>query len=58
MFKYFNEDMTSEEARLLLFSLCKTKPDPEKREIKEEYFEVQPLILKKEMALASQGWTT
>lgn len=56
MGKWFNENMTSEEARRVFFSFTKEEYEANKEEIKKEYAEVLPIILKRENDLAKEGW--
>ena len=52
----FNEQMTSEEARMTLFKEIEGKTKIEIEQIKAEYFEVLPKIIEKELQLAKDGW--
>ena len=52
----FNEQMTSNEARIALFKAVEGKTDAEITQIKKAYSEVLPAILKRESALVSKGW--
>lgn len=54
--KIFTEQMTSEEARMKLFEKIEGKTKAEIEKIKEEYFEILPAILEKEINLAKDGW--
>lgn len=53
----FNENMSSNEARLKLFSIIQDKSEKEIEEIKQKYFEVIPKIIEKEIKLAEDGWS-
>ena len=52
----FNENMTSNEARIALFSAVEGKNKAEIEQIKAEYSEVLPKILDRELSLATEGW--
>lgn len=52
----FNEQMTSEEARMTLFKEIEGKTKIEIEQIKAEDFEVLPKIIEKELQLAKDGW--
>ena len=52
----FNEQMTSDEARMVFFKAVEGKTKEEIEEIKSAYFEVLPKINKKELQLAKDGW--
>lgn len=53
-YKWFREDMSSDEARKILFSLSEKHPNS-KDEIFEEYSRVYSTISKREIELALQG---
>lgn len=52
----FNENMSSNEARLVFFSAIDGKTKEEIERLKADYYAIQPVIMKKELALASKGW--
>lgn len=52
----FNENMTSDQARLALFSAVDGKTKAEIEKIKDEYSKVLPVIMEREFDLAAQGW--
>lgn len=52
----FNENMTSHEARLTLFSAVEGKSKEEIEKIKAEYFAVSDKITDRELELGRQGW--
>ena len=53
---FFNEQMTSSQARMALYSAIDGKSKSEIEEIKKEYFEILPLITERELDLAAKGW--
>lgn len=52
----FNEHMTSNEARLMLFKAVEGKTKAEIDQLKADYSKVLPAILKREHTLAANGW--
>ncbi len=56
MGKWFNENMTSDEARRVRCSFTKAQYEANKEAVKKEYAEVLPIILKRESDLAKEGW--
>ena len=56
MKKYFNEQMTSDEARTVLFRIVEGKTRSEIEAIKAEYLEISSKIFKRELELAENGW--
>lgn len=56
MNKWFNTSMSSEEARKVIFSLPRQEFEKNESEIRKEYAEVLPIILKREIDLAKEGW--
>ena len=54
--KIFDESMTSSEARMAFFRAVEGKSAEEIEQIKDEYFRISDIILKRELELASQGW--
>lgn len=52
----FNENMSSREARQVLFSSVDGKTKAEIEKIKDEYSAVLPVIMDRELKLADQGW--
>ncbi len=52
----FNEQMTSNEARMAFFEAVEGKTKEEVEQIKSAYFEVLHKITKKEFELAKEGW--
>lgn len=52
----FNENMTSKEARTVLFRSVEGKTKTEIEQIKAEYSKLLPKIIDREMALAKKGW--
>ncbi len=56
MGKWFNSNMSSDEARHVLCSFTKEQYEANKEEIKREYAEVLPIIMKRESDLAAEGW--
>ncbi|MGM9587827.1 MAG: hypothetical protein ACI3VA_10115 [Candidatus Limivicinus sp.] len=56
MSKYFNEQMSSYEARTAFFMAIEGKTKEEIEEIKKEYKEVLSVILDREFKLVDQGW--
>lgn len=52
----FNEQMSSNEARLALFAAVDGKTKAEIEQLKSAYSKVLPAILKREHGLASKGW--
>ena len=52
----FNEHMTSNEARIALFKAVEGKTSEEISQLKTEYSNVLPAILKRESELVSEGW--
>ena len=55
--RYFNEKMTSAEARTILFSSVDTMSRSEVEEVKREYAKIAPAIAKREMK-ENRGWMT
>lgn len=53
----FNENMTSTEARMLLFSIVEGKNEEERKSILDEYSDVARRIRKRE-SKEYQGWMT
>ena len=56
MSNLFNTDMTSSEARYVLFGLLDGKTEEEIARLYEEYFPIARAIRRKESELAAQGW--
>ena len=52
----FNENMSSREARKVLFSSVDGKTKEEIEKIKDEYSAVLPAIMDRELKLVDQGW--
>lgn len=52
----FNEQMTSSQARIALLSAIEGKSKDEIERIKNAYFEIRPLIIRRELDLAAKGW--
>lgn len=52
----FNEDMSSMEARTVLYSSVDGKIKEEIEEIKEAYKRILPIIIDKELKAAAEGW--
>lgn len=52
----FNENMTSNEARTVLYRSVEGKTETEIEQIKAEYIRILPKIIDREMALAKEGW--
>ena len=52
----FNEQMTSNEARIAFFEAVEGKTKEEVEQIKSAYFEVLHKITEREMRLAEEGW--
>lgn len=52
----FNEQMTSNEARIVLFKAVEGKTKAEIEQLKSAYSKVLPAILEREHSLASKGW--
>ncbi len=52
----FNEQMTSNEARMAFFEAVEGKTKEEVEQIKSAYFEVLHKITEREMRLAEEGW--
>ena len=52
----FNEQMTSNQARLALFRAVEGKTKAEIEQIMREYDRVFPAIHKRESELSAQGW--
>ena len=52
----FNEQMTSNEARLALFRAVEGKTQSEIEQLKSAYSKVLPAIYKRENDLVSKGW--
>ena len=53
---FFNENMSSHEARQVLFSSVDGKTKEEIEKIKDEYSAVLPAIMDRELKLVDQGW--
>ena len=53
----FSEHMTSNQARTALFSAVDGKTKAEIEKLKAEYSKILPKIMKRELALASKGWS-
>ena len=53
----FNEQMTSQEARLAFFRAADGKTKTEIEKLKSDYSKILPIIMKREHNLASKGWT-
>lgn len=56
MKKLFNEQMSSNEARLILFKEVENKTKAEIEEIMVEYDKIISIITKRELELAEEGW--
>lgn len=54
--RFFNANMTSDEARTVLFTAVEGKTKKEIEEIKAEYSKVSSVIMKREFKLAEKGW--
>lgn len=52
----FNEQMTSNEARIALFKAAEGKTKAEIEQLKTAYTKVLPAIYKRENELAGRGW--
>ena len=52
----FNEQMTSNEARLALFKAVEGKTKAEIEQLKADYSKVLPAINEREHKLAAEGW--
>ena len=52
----FNEQMTSNEARIALFKAVEGKTKEEIEQIKAEYLKVLPVINERERKLSEDGW--
>ena len=52
----FNEQMTSNEARMAFFKAVEGKTKAEIEHIKLEYSKVLPKIIERELELAKNGW--
>ena len=55
--KYFNPAMTSQEARIILFSAADHLSKDDLEEMKEEYAKIVPEIIKREFR-ENDGWMT
>ena len=55
--KYFNENMTSTQARNILFSSVDHMSKAEVEEIKKEYREIAPALMERELK-ENEGWLT
>ena len=54
--RFFNANMTSDEARTVLITAVEGKTKKEIEEIKAEYSKVSSVIMKREFKLAEKGW--
>lgn len=52
----FNENMTSEEARKILYKAAETKTKKEMEVVIEEYMRVITAITCKELSMVEKGW--
>ena len=52
----FNINMSSSEARTVLFTIVEGKNQEEIEQIKSQYSKVLPMILEREHKLAENGW--
>ncbi len=54
--KWFTEEMSSDQARKVILSLSKEEYEKNKEEIMKEYGEVLSIIIPRETERALQGW--
>ena len=52
----FNINMSSFEARRVLFTIVEGKNQEEIEQIKSQYLKILPMILEREQKLAENGW--
>lgn len=52
----FNENMSTNEARMALFRAVEGKSEKDRQKIIEDYKKIHHIIFQKEMKLAEKGW--